>query len=292
MAIKKFVLTALAAAVMSGGAQAAVILENWTLDLRGLDGLANTSDYLIEGIHYAGFNDAPVHAAIDLATGTFVVNGKGVLNNLYDADGVIPTELNRPNGAELTFVFRVGGNVLDNSGGVLRFDHTDSPLWFLDFYVDNLADGGKAKATTGTGYDDGLKIATFAVSLAPNSGGVWHHGNLTGSLDGSDDLTFAMVSNPFGAFKDNNGNALAAGATIGWTDSNFDADSNNNGALDETRGGFGCTANNQSIVNFCAVEDGTVRLATEQNVPEPGSLALAALGLLGVAGSFRRRFSR
>ena len=55
----------------------------------------------------------------------------------------------------------------------------------------------------------------------------------------------------------------------------------------ETRGGFGCTAGNQSPVFFCGVEDGTFRLATA--VPAPATLGLLGAGLLGLAAAGRRR---
>ncbi len=291
MNINKTVATAFSAALVSSGAQAAAVLHDWQVDLRGVDGLSNNSLYLIEHVDYAGFNDAPVAANINLMTGQYNVQGKGAFSSLASDSGPIGLPLLNFNGSfmglagfELTFKFQVFGNIIDNTPNVLRFDHT-SGVGFLNLYADNLSNGGKADATTGTGYDDGVLIATFLVSTGAGDGGVWNHAN---TLDGSDDITFLLATNPLGVLKDSSGNPLQGGAVFGWSDSNFDADSNNDHLLNETRGGFGCTALNQSIVSFCAVQDGTVRLAT-QSVPEPGTLALAALGLLGVATSFRRR---
>ncbi len=291
MNLKRTVATAFGAALVSGGAQAAAMLQDWTLDLRNVDGLSNNSTYLIEHIDYAGFTDAPVFAQLNLGTMTYNIQGKGAFSSFSSGTGPIGVPLLNFNGSfmglagfELTFDFHVFGNIIDNTPNLFRFQQV-SGLGFLNLYADNLSNGGKANAATGTGYNDGVLIASFLVGTSSNDGGVWNHSN---TLDGADDLTFLLAANPLGLLKDNGGNPLQAGLVIGWSDANFDADSNNDLLLNETRGGFGCTANNQTTVSFCAVQDGSIRLAT-RSVPEPGTLALAALGLFGIATSLGRR---
>ncbi|MEO7244334.1 MAG: flocculation-associated PEP-CTERM protein PepA [Rubrivivax sp.] len=290
------VATAVVVSLVSVSAGAALIVDNATLDLRGLDGLSATdSNYLIQGIDAFGFNDAPIHVIQSGLTpgSTFNVDGKGnVSSYVNDVTGTISAPLLNYDGSflglagyELTFTFSVNGvnTGFDPLTGIVNFDHTGG---MLSLYLDNLSNGGKATPGTGAGYNDGILLATFDVLLVGNDGGSFN----TITLDGSDDITFVLTYN-LGALQDSFGNALLPGYTLAFSDSNFDADSNNNGLLDETRGGFGCSSTNQTLLNFCAAEDGTVRLATQQ-IPEPGALSLAALGLLGVGAASRRRKQR
>jgi hypothetical protein len=286
--LAKFIRHAVAAAAsglvtLSAGA-AITLVNDAIVDLRGIDGLSADGNYRISGVDALGFNDAPIHVVQSGLTpgSTFTVDGKGNVSSYVNDDiGTISAPLLNFDGSfgglagyELTFTFTVNGVNTGTGPDAVFFDHTGG---FLSLYADNLSNGGKATPGTGAGYDDGVLIATFNVLLAGNDGGVL---NLD-TLDGSDDITFVLMTNPFGALQDSTGTALTPGVTIAFSDSNFDADSNNDGLLNETRGGFGCGPTNQTFLNFCAVEDGTVRLATNV-VGEPSSMALFGLGLFGI----------
>lgn len=282
----------------AGSANAAFLLEDWQIDF-GNAALGITGGSTTTGIDYIGFNDSPlnvVYSDFD-GSGTFSIGDRytvttiGVASTLGSTEtGVISQPLLNFNGF---FVGLEGYEIsykavltIEVTGGTLGspiWTHVANPTDYLDFYIDDLGDLSKAVPSTGAGYTDGTKILTFT-SVAGDGGSA----NVAGTLDGSDDATFILTTvHVAGVFKDAFGNDLAPGLTLGLVDSNFDLDSNNNGLLDETRGGFGCTAGNQSLTSFCGVEDGTFRLAT--TVPAPATLGLLGAGLLGLASMGRRR---
>lgn len=292
MNLKKSLLGVSLAASLGFGAaaNAAFVLEDVTIDFTSVGGP------VVTGVDAIGFNDAPFRSVLTDTDGNgldegdfYTVTGKGAASSLLsDQDGNIsPLGFGTVGGFELTFDFNVNVLITSVVGANINFTHmagTDS----LRFYLDDLdaanADGGvKSNPGTGLGYTDGTKVLTFDV-LAGEGGSV----NVSTLFDGSDDASFLLAAiNTAGIFEDASGDPFAIGSTLALTDSNFDLDSNNNNALDETRGGFGCTAANQSAGFFCGVEDGTVRFA----VPEPGTLAIMGLGLLGLGWSARRKAS-
>ena len=292
MNLKKSLLSVSLAASLGFGAaaNAALILEDVTIDFSSVGGP------VVTGVDAIGFNDAPFVAVLNDTDGNgldagdfYTVTGKGAASSLIsNTDGNIsPLGFGTTGGFELTFDFNLNVQVTSIIAGEINFTHLASAD-ALRFYLDDLdaanADGGvKSNPGTGLGYTDGSLILTFDV-LAGEGGSV----NVTTIFDGSDDATFRLATvNQAGVFQDASGNEFTPESTLALTDSNFDLDSNNDNALNETRGGFGCTTTNQSAGFFCGVEDGTVRFA----VPEPGTLAILGLGLLGLGWSARRKTS-
>lgn len=293
MNLKKSLLGVSLAASLGFGAtaNAALILEDVTIDFSSVGGP------VVTGVDAIGFNDAPFVAELIDTNRDGIVNdgdfytviGKGAASQLIsNEDGNIsPVGFGLNGFFELTFDFDLKVEVTSVIGGDINFTHVPSAN-ALRFYLDDLdaanADGGvKSNPGSGLGYTDGSLVLTFDV-LAGEGGSV----NVTTLFDGSDDATFRLATvNQAGVFQDASGNEFTPESTLALTDSNFDLDSNNNNALDETRGGFGCTDSNQSAGFFCGVEDGTVRFA----VPEPGTLAILGLGLLGLGWSVRRKTS-
>jgi hypothetical protein len=150
---------------------------------------------------------------------------------------------------------------------------------------DNTGVGANTNPVTGgQGMTDGTLIATFAVidqfPLATTSFN-------TQAFDGQDDARFVLISQ-IGILTDELGNLLLPGSTLAFTNSNTDADDNNNGILDTVPANFpgGCPAAPQNVADVCGIEDGSFNLA---QVPEPNSLALLGAATLSLALSLRRR---
>ena len=137
-----------------------------------------------------------------------------------------------------------------------------------------------------SGYDNGIKIAELVVTAGNGSldvGGA-NKGN------GSTFLTLEFVDNPlfYGIWFDENGNDLVqtyAGMSllIGFVDttqtdleSDPDFDINN---IDDT----------VTEYTFNSAGNGGLEIAV---VPEPGTMALLGLGLLGIAGITRKRYMK
>ncbi len=290
MNLKKTVLGLSLAASMgfAASANAAFVIDDVTIDFTSVGGP------VVTGIDAIGFNDAPFVSVLTdtdmngLDVGDFyTVTGKGAAGTLLDdIDGNIsPLGFGQTDGFELTFDFSVKVEITAITGSTISFKHLAGDD-ALRFYLDDLdaanADGGsKSSPGTGAGYTDGTLVLTFDVE-GVEGGSV----DVTSLFDGSDDALFSVSAvDTAGIFKTASGDEFTVGSTLAITDSNFDLDSNNNDALDETRGGFGCTDANQSAGFFCGVEDGTVRFA----VPEPGTLAIMGLGLLGLGWTARRK---
>lgn len=294
--LQKTVLGAAAALTMAAGsANAAMIVDDWTFDFRGIDGLPSNAAYVINGIDQVGFIGAITQAIVNDANAngtpnigeTFTTTGYGNASEFKnDATGTIGVPLLNFNGTfaglpgfEVTFRFSTTG-VFTPGGGATTptFDHTSATL---QLYVDNLSDGSKSGAANGQGsFTDGTLFATFTFVNDPNDGG---------SLDlvtgnGNDNLVVSYASGIAGVIKSTGGVDIANGQLLAITGSDFDTDPNNTGTpFSYTSPLFTCGT---SAVNFCAVEDGSFVLA--QQVPEPGSMLLVGAALAGLGFTARR----
>ncbi len=178
-----------------------------------------------------------------------------------------------------------------------------TPNGFLNLYADiintsallGIADNVGATANTspttgGGGMDDSYLLATFQIVPQTSSGSF-----NTVALDGQDDATFVMTFNS-GAIEDGLGFDLPIGATLAFADANTDVDPDNNGLFDTNPLGLATVVGVGSCVvpgdptNNCGTENGSVVLAN-QTVPEPGTLALLGLSVVGLA-AIRRRYSQ
>lgn len=287
---------AVAATMGAGSASAAIVVDDWTLNLSGIDGLVNPT--VITGIdqiqftgvaHSEQVTDAPGGGGLGQIDVGDISRTRGLLSaTSFQGNGgvILGTGLN--NDYEMTFKFDVGGQTTIVNGTNSEFTHIlgGGATGLLEIWIGAAAAGNlNSNQVTGNGYMDGQQIATFAV--LPGNGGVFSALN----LNGSDDATFALQSAMAGVFFDKNGADLSTllGSTLLVTASQFDADQNNDGSIDvncPTNGLIGGGAAAAStFTNFCAQEDGRASLMT---VAEPGTLAALGLGI-GVLGLFGRR---
>ena len=300
--MKKQLVASLGASVLalSGAANAAFLLDDWTLDVSGQDGLSG-SNTVVNGINQMSFlaeglsvtNDTDGNG-LPTAGETFDIFANGSITGFQDntSTNISPTFFNNAfsgtvggenlDGWEMSFTFEVSGAFFDVDlvNGNSSFTHLAAGLagtsGELKFFVDNISDGtGQASVSNGTGITDGSHIATFLIRSG--DGGVFSF--LTG--DGADDATFDLLSASPGVFLDADGDDLTAdGVLVASSDGNFDSNPGGAGPFSLDIGAFNC---GNSPTNFCFREDGSFA------IPEPGILALLGAGVLGLTLTSRRR---
>lgn len=280
-------------------ASAYFIFNDWTLDVGGIDGLVDSDGYLYSDVDQIGFTGA-AHSVTDPDTGagytegilyaTDMIGASNPTSGLNQTQFVYDAEI--LSGFEMTFEFMVESQITATFPDGYAFEHTGlgdiGTGVSMNVYIDNLNDGSglEADRDTGLGFDDGQLVATFQV--LPGDGGIY----TTSTMDGSDDATFALVWAEAGVFsfmgQDLADWVLGGGlATIALTDSNYDADDDNNGIQDSTYGQDIWTIPDvQDAFNQVVSEDGSASLGV---VPEPTTMFLFGFGLLGIASVSRRK---
>eukprot|EP00828_Plagiopyla_frontata_P007623 TRINITY_DN13637_c0_g1_i1.p1 TRINITY_DN13637_c0_g1~~TRINITY_DN13637_c0_g1_i1.p1 ORF type:complete len:317 (-),score=11.38 TRINITY_DN13637_c0_g1_i1:160-1110(-) len=285
--------------LITSTASALIIFNDWSLDLGGINGLADSDAYLYADVDQIGFTGI-VHSTTTIPSGSgnsegylYATNMIGASNSNsglnqedfnYDDDGNPSTPKITLDGFEMTFSFSVDSQLIspsawthtgtgDVTGSGTAKDGTPTDLRSLNIYIDNLNDGSgqRADLDTGLGFDDGTLIATFQV-LAGDGGSFD-----TTQLDGHDDATFALVWAETGVFS-YQGQDLSewilggSQITIGITDSNYDADPDKNDTLDTQKGTNVFTIpTTQTLYDFVATEDGSASFGA---VPEPTTMLL------------------
>ncbi len=294
----------------AGTASAQMSLNDWILDLSnfggGFVGQQTTGEPTNPaiGVDQATFTAPTRIQTVDVdGSGTLSVGdtqtavGVGAITSFVNSNNQVFQ--NATNGVtntflgvdfEVTFTFTLNEVITSVLGDDVDFAHTGGTL---TLYVDDTPD---FNGNAGTGADNGVAIATFAV--IPGAGG----GNIDLSdLDGNVNAVFEATSITAGWLFDGSGTDLSTlldangdPLLIAFSDSNFDIC---------TPGGNECEPN-QFIeggafdalgtpyptdfdqFDFFAEEDGSIDLAL---LPEPGTMAIFGLGLLGLGLAVRRR---
>ena len=293
----------------AGTASAQIDLNDWVLSLDNLGGIFTDQQTLGPGEN--GVNQAlfisPARVVTTDADGsgtlsvgdTQLVRGQGQISAFSQnaltqfnntTNGNPAEDLTNLQDFEITFTFELNEVITSVTGDNVGFDHTGGSL---QLFVDSVVDFDGAAGTGAGASATSVQIAEFEV--VPGALG----GNInTANNDGNVDIVFQATSIAAGWLFTGDGTDIASlldpegdPILIAFSDSNFDICTPDGvecqpglfqpGGIygDDLPDGF-------DIFDFFAVEDGSIDLAL---LPEPGTMAIFGLGLLGLGIAVRRR---
>ncbi|WP_068806652.1 flocculation-associated PEP-CTERM protein PepA [Thauera phenolivorans] len=271
--LKKLVLAGAVGAAFASGAANAAFLSNWTFDTNGAaaGGTILVSEFLdMVGASY-------VENTFSDATNFTFENAGAYVVPTADGTNVMPSE------AQITAIFSGTGS--GQLGGSLAFNAGS-----FQMYSDTTANFG---STTGIfGADDGTLIADFL--LTEGTGQIGSAGLPNGEIS----LTFKATNLAAGYFFNEDGIDLSTmvGSELlfGFVTTNASQVANPSpnviteimGELYTQEFGGVAAGTNTPPGDFILSNNGQYRFS---EVPEPGTIALAGLGLLGLGLSRRRK---
>ncbi|MBW2661886.1 MAG: PEP-CTERM sorting domain-containing protein [Deltaproteobacteria bacterium] len=307
-------------------AKAIIVVNDWTLDLSGVDSSLETINDISQ-ITFLGV--AHVETVVDVVdaggnTGTASVGDIGVYDSHLVATqltgtggGIIPSQINNwgvtSNPWEMTFDLTEAAQYTSVTGASINYSHIAPGTYggetadgILDIYIDwnfSSANFEAANTVTGDGYTEvptSMLIARLLIQTGP--AGVF----TPTTFDGAVDASFTAFWVKPGIFLDSLGNSLHQTPELimmAITDSNFDGDPDGEGYfshLEPTNWGayFASRlaggddsdsdgyADNSSSMAFYALEDGSAKLGV---IPEPATMLLLGSGLFGLGFFGRKR---